>query len=61
MRKKKQIGIHIDGCIFANDKNTDIDHDEFLDKFIAFVEENGWLFGGGTKRIDEDGDLAEHC
>jgi uncharacterized protein YggL (DUF469 family) len=24
-------------------------HDEFLDKFIDFLEANGWHFGGGTK------------
>ncbi|WP_218186969.1 YggL family protein [Paenibacillus pini] len=37
-------GIEISGAIFANEGN--IDHDEFLDKFIEFIEANGWGFGG---------------
>jgi hypothetical protein len=58
MEKKKQVGVHIDGCIFANDENVDIDLEQFLDSFISFVEENGWNFGGGTKLIDEDGNAV---
>ncbi|MNP55403.1 hypothetical protein D3C76_1500480 [compost metagenome] len=48
-------GIEISGTIFATE--GDIDHDEFLDKFIEFVESNGWEFGGGGKLIGEDGKL----
>lgn len=55
MEKKKQLGIHIEGSIFAEDEHVDIDHDVFLDKFIEFVEANGWMFGGGSQQIDEDG------
>ncbi|MVP01913.1 DUF469 family protein [Paenibacillus sp. N10] len=46
--------MEINGTVFANKGN--LNHDEFLDKFIEFVEANGWQFGGGTKQINEDGD-----
>ncbi|TKH39075.1 hypothetical protein C1I59_07440 [Paenibacillus polymyxa] len=51
-------GIKISGAVFATKGN--IDHDEFIDKFIEFVESNGWEFGGGSRLIDEDGnDIKE--
>ncbi|WP_418027520.1 hypothetical protein [Paenibacillus sp. JJ1722] len=46
-------GIKISGAIFAAEGN--VDHDEFIDEFIEFVEANGWEFGGGSKKIDEEG------
>ncbi|WP_408895319.1 hypothetical protein [Paenibacillus taichungensis] len=46
-------GIESNGTVFAN--QGDVVNDEFLDKFIAFIESNGWGFGGGSKQIDEDG------
>uniref|UniRef100_C5DAY0 Uncharacterized protein n=1 Tax=Geobacillus sp. (strain WCH70) TaxID=471223 RepID=C5DAY0_GEOSW len=52
MKQKKQLGVYIEGCIYANDDNKSIEHDEFWDKFIDFIEANGWHFGGGTKQID---------
>ncbi|MEK5232774.1 hypothetical protein MHB42_13485 [Lysinibacillus sp. FSL K6-0232] len=55
--EKKQVGIEINGCVFAN--NGDIDLDDFLDKFIEFIEENGWHFGGGTNHVDEDGNYIK--
>ena len=58
MDKKNQLGVHIDGCIFANDENANIDPDEFWDAFIEFVESNGWHFGGGIKQVDEDGEAV---
>ena len=39
--------------------------DDFIDKFIAFIEENGWSFGGGYRTIidgyyiNEDGTKGE--
>lgn len=42
--------IEISGCVIVPDSCTE---DEFLDKFIEFVERNHWLFGGGVKTIDE--------
>lgn len=50
-----RLGISIQGVTFAVDENKNIDHDEFTDKFIDFIESNGWYFGGGTVLIDEDG------
>lgn len=44
-------GVEINGCIFS--ETGDVDHDQFLDKFIEFIESNGWYFGGGTKEINE--------
>ena len=38
--------IEINGCVTIP---TDVTHDEFLKKFIDFIEENNWCFGGGTK------------
>lgn len=38
--------IEINGCIKIP---TNITHEEFLKKFINFIEENKWHFGGGTK------------
>lgn len=59
MEKRRKLGVEIQGCIFANDEGLDISHDEFWDKFIGFIEGNGWHFGGGTTQIDEEGNVAE--
>ena len=40
--------IEIQGCISVPE---DASADEVFDKFIAFVEENGWYFGGGYRTI----------
>lgn len=37
--------IEIDGCVSIQ---NDLTHDEFLKKFINFIESNGWCFGGIT-------------
>lgn len=48
--------IKINGCVEIPNNVT---HNEFLTKFINFIESNGWQFGGGTtamidgKCIDE--------
>jgi hypothetical protein len=60
LNKNKQLGIEISGTIFAMDECRNIYHDEFLDKFIEFIEKNNWLFGGGTKQIDDDGEVVTH-
>jgi len=54
---KKQIGVSIEGCVFANE--GDLRHDEFWDAFIEFIESKGWYFGGGTCQIDEEGNQIE--
>ncbi|WP_425203679.1 hypothetical protein [Priestia megaterium] len=48
----KQIeGIKINGAVLRDDK--EINHDEFLDEFIKFVEAKGWSFIGHTEEIKE--------
>ena len=42
--------IEIQGCITVPE---DVSMDEVIDKFIAFVEENDWSFGGGYKTITD--------
>lgn len=63
MREDLQIGviemskvIEINGCITVQ---PEVSHDEFLEKFINFVEENGWCFGGGTKVFVDDEEVDE--
>ena len=40
--------------------------DDFIDKFLAFIEENNWSFGGGYRTIidgyymNEDGTRGKH-
>lgn len=48
----------MDGCVFANDQNQNVDLDEFVDAFLEWVESNGWHFGGGVRQVDEDGEPA---
>ena len=42
--------IEINGCISIQ---NDLTHDEFLEKFINFIESNGWYFGGMTKILND--------
>lgn len=42
--------IRIDGCVEVQDGVT---CEEFTDKFIEFLEFNGWYFGGGIEEYDE--------
>ncbi|EHL15680.1 hypothetical protein HMPREF9630_02032 [Peptoanaerobacter stomatis] len=55
--------IEIMGCINVP-INTDTDY--VIDKFIDFVEQNNWFFGGGYREIidghyvNEDGSLGEN-
>lgn len=41
--------IEIEGCVSIQ---PFLSHDDFLDRFIHFVELNGWSFGGGTEDIN---------
>ena len=47
MRKE----IEINGCI---EIPPEMSSDEFYDIFIAFVESQGWYFGGGMREIVDD-------
>ena len=40
--------IEIQGCVTVPEE---VQMDEFIDKFIAFIEKNEWSFGGGYKTI----------
>ena len=42
----KEIEIH--GCVTVREE---VSMDDFVDKFIAFIEENRWCFGGGYRTI----------
>lgn len=41
--------VELMGCVSAEEGQ--LLADEFLSKFIAFVEANGWYFGGGVRQI----------
>ncbi|MEA4961233.1 hypothetical protein [Lutispora sp.] len=45
--------IEINGCVLVPQSCSE---DDFLHKFIDFIENNYWSFGGGVKEIDEAGD-----
>ncbi|MBQ9647101.1 MAG: hypothetical protein IJV43_01905 [Oscillospiraceae bacterium] len=38
----------INGCV---EVPAEVSYDEFWHRFIAFVEANGWRFGGGINEI----------
>ena len=40
--------IQIQGCVSVPEE---VSMDDFIDKFIAFIEDNGWSFGGGYRTI----------
>lgn len=53
----------IQGCVIVPEE---VSMDDFVDKFIAFIEENGWSFGGGYRTIidgyyvNDDGTKGEY-
>lgn len=44
--------IQIEGCIDVSGNPVTVD--EFTDKFIEWIEKNGWYFGGGIHLYKED-------
>ena len=36
------------GCV---EVSMELSEDQFLDRFLLFIEENGWSFGGGVRTI----------
>ena len=54
MEKRKQFGIDISMTV-----ETDMDVLDFTEKFVQWVEENGWSCGGGMRAVDEDGIFIE--
>ncbi|AEE91069.1 conserved protein of unknown function [Tepidanaerobacter acetatoxydans Re1] len=59
MRKE----FEIQGCI---EVPIEITEEEFVDRFISFIESNNWWFGGGIREIidgfyiNQDGTKGEH-
>lgn len=55
--------IEIQGCVTVSEE---VSGDDFIDKFLAFIEENNWSFGGGYRTIidgyymNEDGTRGKH-
>ena len=43
--------VEVNGCI---EIPVDVDTDFVIDRFIEFVENNGWTFGGGFQTIIDD-------
>ena len=43
--------VELNGCIAVP---ADVETDFVIDKFIKFVEENGWIFGGGFQTFIDD-------
>ena len=41
----------LEGCVNVP---HNIKEDDIIKRFIEFVEENGWSFGGGVKEVDEN-------
>ena len=41
--------IEIGGCV---EVPSHVTANEFCEKFLAFIEENGWHFGGGINELD---------
>ena len=38
----------LQGCV---EVPMELSEDQFLDRFLMFIEENGWSFGGGVQTI----------
>lgn len=53
----------ISGCV---EVPSELTYDEFWDKFIGFIEENNWTYGGGINEIidgyyiNPDGTRGKH-
>ncbi len=52
-------GIQITGAIYQKDYK--LMGEDFVDKFIDFVELHGWHYGGGFKDVDLDKDPEEEA
>lgn len=55
LESKDERIIRIDGCVSIQPYLT---HDEFIDRFIRFIESHGWYFGGGTDDITDKDESA---
>ena len=50
----EQFGIEIDVIV-----ETDLSVKEFNEKFIEWVESNGWVCGGSFKPVNEEGNVIK--
>jgi hypothetical protein len=48
----KEIEVLIEGVV-----TVDVPYQQFSDRFIAWLEENGWRFGGSIDELDEEGNI----
>jgi len=46
--------IEINGVVELPDN---VDHDQFWNEFIDFLESKGYYYGGGSQEIDEEGNV----
>lgn len=52
---EKERIIKIEGCVTIQ---PFLNHDDFLERFIRFIEMNGWYFGGGTEDVTDKEELS---
>jgi len=52
--KKEQFGIEINVIV-----ETNLSVNEFNNKFIEWIESNGWVCGGTFKPVDEEGNVIK--
>ncbi len=53
--EKAQFGIEINVIV-----ETNLSVKEFNNKFIEWIESNGWVCGGSFKPVDEDGNVIKN-
>lgn len=51
--------LHIEGSITIT-KTSGLTAEEFEKKFLKFLEENNCYFGGGTCKVDSDGNEVDY-
>lgn len=51
--------VYIDGVVFNKD-NSDILEEEFFNKFIQFIESQGWQFAGITYNNSDENDNKDN-
>ncbi|TFB13027.1 hypothetical protein E3U55_16745 [Filobacillus milosensis] len=57
--ESEEIGVKLDGFVLPLKDGEKIGHNEFLNKFLDFLEAEGWSYTGGSVQIDFDGNAIE--
>ncbi|TFB19580.1 hypothetical protein E3U55_10485 [Filobacillus milosensis] len=52
-------GVKLDGFVLPLKDGEQIGHNEFLNKFVDFLEAEGWSYTGMSVQIDANGDSIE--